>query len=101
MARGIDTDSDSAVSSLSQSPSQYAVCTASTGASIFSGDEDCGAQLFHTLDTEGVGKISLAQYSDWRAGNRGVTGMNTDADEEFMLETAEYFYRYVMITRMR
>lgn len=71
--------------------SQYAVCHASTGSSIFSGDEDCGSQLFHLLDTEGAGKISLAQYLGWHA----LRGNGADTDDEFMLDAAEYFHRYV------
>lgn len=93
--RDVTTDSEINTSSTENSNnmilSQYAVCHASTGPSIFSGDEDCGSQLFHLLDTEGAGKISLAQYLGWHA----LRGYAADTDDEFMLGAAEYFHRYV------
>lgn len=77
--------------------SQYAVCTASTGSSIFTGDEDCGSQLFQSLDTEGVGKISLVQYLGWFASKHGGSGDIGDLEGESVIGAVEYFHRYVCL----
>lgn len=85
---------------------QYQVCTAATGASIFSGDDDCGAQIFRSLDDEGTGKLSFSQYLRWHRG-RGLGGAGTgrasigegdiegDEEDEYLIGAREYFLRYV------